>query len=199
LVTNSRSVAVIMPDGQAVLTEMQARLMQALPGVQPPLNIGADFQQLPDSATRLSDASDPNGLPPTVPVLAEGTSKRLCVTLPVDPKTGDGIRIDPTVPTGVAVSGVAGAPSAVLADLVYVARGHGAVTVSAASPNAPATTGTVSIVTDTGRRYPLAGRDILAKLGYGDVTPRQIPSTLLSLMPVGPPLDPAQARKTGPQ
>jgi hypothetical protein len=87
----------------------------------------------------------------------------------------------------------------VLADYVHVARGAGVVAVSAASPSAPASTGTVSIVTDTGRSYPLAGRALLTKLGYGDVKPRQIPSELISLLPRGPSLDPARARQPGAQ
>jgi type VII secretion protein EccB len=200
LITDSRDFAVVLPDGQAALTEMQARLMQALPGVDKPLDIGADFARLlPESRTRLSDANDPDGLPTTVPDLADGTPSRLCITLPVDAKTGDGVRIDPTVPEGAAVSGVGAAPSAVLADRVHVARGRGAVTVVAASPSAPATIGTVSIVTDTGRQYPLARRDLLTKLGYGDVKPSQIPSPLIALLPFGPSLDPARARQTDPQ
>ncbi|HEY0000861.1 MAG TPA: type VII secretion protein EccB [Actinoplanes sp.] len=200
LITDSREVAVVLPDGQAAVTEMQARLLQALPGVGEPVDIGADFATLlPDSRTRLADTSDPDGLPATVPELADGTPSKLCITLPVDPKTGDGIRIDPTVPDGVSVSGVGSAPSAVLADLVHVARGRGAVTVVAASPSAPASNGTVSIVTDTGRQYPLASRDLLTKLGYGKVKPRQIPSPLIALLPFGPSLDPARARQTDPQ
>jgi type VII secretion protein EccB len=198
LVTDSRQFAVILADGAAALTEMQARLMQALPGADAAVDIGNDFVRLPESRTRLSDAGDPNGLPPAVPTLADGTPTRACITLPVDPNSGDGIRVDPTIPAGVPVSGVTPAAGDVLADLVHVARGKGAVTVVAASPTAPANTGTVSIVTDTGRQYPLASRDLLTKLGYGKVKPRQIPTELFSLLPAGPSLDPARARQTDP-
>jgi type VII secretion protein EccB len=198
LVTDSRQFAVILADGAAALTEMQARLMQALPGADAAVEIGNEFVRLPESKTRLSDAGDPNGLPSAVPTLAAGTPTRACVTLPVDPRTGDGIRIDPTVPTGVPVAGLTPAPGDVLADLVHVARGKGAVTVVAASPSAPASSGTVSIVTDTGRQYPLASRELLAKLGYGAVKPRQIPAELFSLLPAGPALDPVRARQTDP-
>ncbi|MET0523026.1 MAG: type VII secretion protein EccB, partial [Jiangellaceae bacterium] len=169
LVTDSRQTAVILPDGTADLTAMQARLLQALPGADAPVDIGNEFATLPESKTRLSDAGDPNGLPSAVPTLAAGTPTRACVTLPVDPKNGDGIRIDPTIPAGIPVSGRTPAPGVVLADLVHVARGKGAVTVVAASPSTPASSGTVSIVTDTGRQYPLASRELLAKLGYGKV------------------------------
>jgi hypothetical protein len=66
--------------------------------------------------------------------------------------------------------------------------------VSAASPSAPASTGTATIVTDTGLGYPLAGRGLITKLGYGGVKPRQIPAELMSLLPKGPSLDPQRAR-----
>ncbi|GAA0451911.1 type VII secretion protein EccB [Paractinoplanes deccanensis] len=198
LVTDSRQVAVILADGKAVLTEMQAALMRTVPGAQQPVAVGNDFLTIPTSRTRVSDAGDPDGLPPTVPALADGTPSRACITLPVD-KNGDGIRIDPTVPQGVAVAGVAGAPNSVQADRVFVERGRGAITVLAPSPTAPAGSGTVSVVTDTGRQYPLADRALLTKLGYGGVRPQQIPSELFALMPTGPALDPARARQTDPQ
>ena len=67
--------------------------------------------------------------------------------------------------------------------------------VAAASPNAPAESGTVSIVTDTGRRYPIASRDLLGRLGYGGTTPRQVPAQLIALLPQGPALDAAKARQ----
>ncbi len=199
LVTDGQQVAVILADGKAALTDMQARLMRTVQGVERPADIGNDFIGLPTSQTRISDAGDAQGLPPVVPQLIDGAPTRACITLPVD-KAGDGIRIDPTIPAGEAVAGVGGrATGTVQADLVHVARGRGAVTVSAASPRAPAGTGTVSVVTDTGRQYPLASRDLVTKLGYGNVKLQQIPSELISLMPAGPPLDPAKARQTAPQ
>ena len=199
LVTDGRQVAVILEDGAAALTEMQALLMQAAPDVARPVDVGADFLRLPPSQTVISDKGRPDALPATVPPLLDKTPVRACVTLPVDPKNGDGIRIDPTVPAGAGISGAGAAPGAVLADQVHVARGRGALAVVAASPSTPAGSGTVSLVTDTGLQYPLASRALVAKLGYGDVRPRQIPSPLISLLPLGPALDPARARQTNPQ
>jgi hypothetical protein len=57
----------------------------------------------------------------------------------------------------------------------------------------------VGVVTDTGRIYTLASRDLLAKLGYDGVKPQQVPAQLVALLPRGPSLDPAQARRTDPQ
>jgi type VII secretion protein EccB len=197
LVTDSgKQFAVIMPDGIADITEVQARLMQATAGVQEPKAIGNAFIQLPSSKTRLTDEGDVDGLPATVPPLHDAVPDRVCMTLPVDAKTGDGIRIDPTVPQGVAAEpGNAGSGIA-LADNVYIARGKGVLAVAAASPSAPAESGTVSIVTDTGKSFPLADRSLVTKLGYAGVKPQQVPSELVAMLPRGPSLDPAQARKT---
>jgi type VII secretion protein EccB len=197
LVTDSgQQFAVILADGAAALTDMQARLMQANPGVEKPQAIGNAFFQLPPSKTRISDEGDPNGLPVTVPKLHDSTPGQACMTLPVDSKSGDGLRIDPTVPSGVAVEGGNTPPNTVLADYVHIARGKGVLATAAASPSAPAGTGTVSVITDTGRSFPLANRSLMTKLGYAGVKPAQIPSELVSMLPRGPSLDPARARQT---
>jgi type VII secretion protein EccB len=198
---SGRQFAVILADGIASVTEMQAKLLQAA-GVNP-VEIGDAFIGLPQSrAPRLSDSGDPNGLPSTVPPLTDNKPGRVCMTLPIDTRSGDGVRIDPTVPSQLTEASAAGRPVAAganLTDLVYLPRGKGVVAVAAASPSAPPGSGTVSVITDTGLRYPLAGRDLLAKLGYGEVKPRQIPTELITLLPEGPSLDPARARQTNPQ
>jgi type VII secretion protein EccB len=197
LVTDSgQGFGVILADGLAPITDMQARLMQAIPGVQKPQAIGNAFIQIPPSKTRVSDEGDPNGLPVTVPKLHDSAPAQACMTLPVDPKAGDGLRIDPTVPSGVAVQAGKTPPDVVLADFVHIARGKGVLATAAASPSAPAGTGTVSVITDTGRSFPLANRSLMTKLGYSGVKPAQIPSELVSMLPRGPSLDPARARQT---
>ncbi|GIM97860.1 type VII secretion protein EccB [Paractinoplanes toevensis] len=187
-----KQVAIILSDGAADLTPVQGKLMQVA-GAAAPIDLGNDFLTMPPSKTRLSDTNDPNGLPAEVPQLRGTNPGQVCMTLPADSKSGDGIRIDPTVPAGSAVDSSGAAPSTVLADFVHVARGKGVVAEAAASPTAPAGSGTVSVVTDTGRIYPLADRALLTKLGYAGVKPRQIPSELISLLPQGASLDPARA------
>lgn len=51
-----------------------------------------------------------------------------------------------------------------------------------------------ALITDQGRRYPLASADVVGTLGYeaADVAP--VPAHLLRLIPTGPTLDPAAAR-----
>jgi len=119
------------------------------------------------------------------------------MTLPVG-ANGAGVRLDPTIPAGASAPGGTTASGAIQADFVHVPRGKGAVVVAAASPTAPASSGTVSIITDTGRRYPVATRDVLPKLGFGGVTPQQVPAQLIALLPQGPSLDANRARQEAP-
>jgi hypothetical protein len=190
LLTDGSQWSVALADGAAAVTEVQARLLQARPGAYPPRTLDNSFNTLPPSRIRLSAA---DGIPATVPELTT-PAERVCITLPVDRLQAE-LRIDPTVPPGVAVRGAATVPGGVQADLVYVARGKGALAAAAASPDAPAG-GTVSIVTDTGLRYPIAGRELLGRLGYGGVPPQRVPAQLVALLPQGPALDADEARRS---
>ena len=192
LLTDGSQWSVALADGAAAVTDVQARLLQAEPEAYPPRTLDNSFNTLPPSRTRLSAAP---GVPATVPELAT-PAERVCMTLPVDKDTQAGLRIDPAVPSGVAVRARTAVPGGVQADFVYVARGKGALAVAAASPQAPAGSGTVSVVTDTGRRYPVASRDLLGRLGYGPVPPRQVPAQLIAMLPQGPALDANKARES---
>ncbi|MEU4419135.1 type VII secretion protein EccB [Actinoplanes sp. NPDC024001] len=174
VVTDGNQFAVVLRDGIAPVGETQARLLA------PAAAIGAAFRQLPGSATRLGDGA---GLPARVPRLADDPA-RACVTL----AGGNAVvRLDAAFPPGAAPTG----PTRV--DRVHVARGRGALVVAAASPGAPASTGAVHLVTDSGRRYPLVGRDLAARLGYPDVSPRPVPAQLVAYVPAGPALDRGRA------
>ncbi|OJF12127.1 type VII secretion protein EccB [Couchioplanes caeruleus] len=186
---------VVLEDGVADLTEVQASLMQAEPGASAPTAISTTtYGNMPRSGPGTQLVADANaaGLPPAVPVLLNGPDS-VCLTYDGAANGGVVVRIGPVLPEGAAVAGEPAVPGGVRADRVHVPRGKGAVVVSVASPNAPAGSGTVSIVTDTGRRYPLAGRDVLAKLGYGGVEPQAVPGQLAALLPQGPSLDPVRA------
>jgi type VII secretion protein EccB len=191
LLTDGRQWGVVLGDGFAPITAVQALLLQTDPRAYPPVEVGSAFNTLPASRQQLVDAG---GLPSTVPELATPTV-RVCMTLPVG-AAGDGVRIDPTVPAGVPAPGEASVPGGVRADLVHVERGRGALVAAAASATAPPTSGTVSIVTDTGRRYPLASRELIGRLGYGAKTPVRVPAQLVALLPQGPPLDATRARQS---
>jgi type VII secretion protein EccB len=195
LLTDGKQWSVAVRDGAAALTDVQALLVQAQPGAYQPRALdAATFNSLPPSPVRFDSGE---GFPATVPQLLE-PQERLCMTLPVNKTSGAGLRVDATAPTGAAITGDSIVPGGVQADFVYVERGKGALVVAAASPSAPAGSGTVSIVTDTARRYPIAGRELLGRLGYGSSTPRQIPAQLIALLPQGPSLDATKAREAAP-
>ena len=183
LLTDGGQWSVALRDGAAAVTDVQARLLQALRGAAAPKVLTSSaFNNLPPSLERLHR----DDLPAAVPQLMTPTA-RLCL--------GRELRADPTVPAGVTVRGEPGAPGAVRADFVYVARGAGALVVAAASPRAPADSGTVSVVTDTGRRYAVAARELLPRLGYASSRPHSVPAQLVALVPQGPALDAERARQ----
>ncbi|MBB4691287.1 type VII secretion protein EccB [Paractinoplanes abujensis] len=184
--------AVLLADGVAAVTPLQAKLLQALPGA--PREFPVDnFVDLQPSRQQISDAGQAGALPTTVPTLADGTPQRACVTLPVRDQTRDGVRIDPDIPDGTAIP-QPGTPGQVRADVVHVPRGRGAVVGSLPNPDSPQL-GTIGIVTDTGTMFPLANPGLLTKLGYAKVKPVAVPSEIVSLLAPGPSLDPEQAQR----
>jgi ESX secretion system ATPase EccB len=164
--TSGHQYAVALDDGVVDLTELQAALLLADPASSGTVPVStAQYAALHRSAV----AAD--ALPANVPDLVAPTGP-VCVA--------EGrVLLDPPLPDGT--------------DGVVVPRGGGALVEAAASPGAPAGTGTLSIVTDAGVRYPLANPDLLAALGFGGVAPVRVPAGLVSLVPSGPALDPAAA------
>ncbi|RZU51121.1 type VII secretion protein EccB [Krasilnikovia cinnamomea] len=195
LLTDGKQWKVALADGAAPITEVQAKLLLTVEGTTQTTLDGPALINLPPSGTRLIDAGDPNALPSTLPALTD-PARSACMTLPLG-GDGTGLRIDPSFPAGSPANGPAAVSGGVQADWVHVARGRGAVVMSQASPTAPAGSGTVSIVTDTGRRYPVTNREVLGKLGYGGVSPQSVPAQLVALLPQGPALDVTRARQTG--
>lgn len=80
---------------------------------------------------------------------------------------------------------------ATLADRVVVSPGGGAVVAAVMSAESPV--GALSIVTDLGVRHPLASPEVLGYLGYGEGSIVRMPSSLVTLLPVGPALSPEAA------
>ncbi|PWU50338.1 type VII secretion protein EccB [Micromonospora sp. S4605] len=194
LVRNSgggRQYAVALRDGLAGITELQASLLLARTGQREPESITlgrfAALPKLPDLA--------PTGpaAPPTVPPrLAALDGAALCARFGDDGAVVD-VRLGAALPDlGATPRTPAPVGGGVLADHVLVEPGRGAVVESVAAPGA--TGGAVSVVTDLGRRYVLAGGEVLGMLGYRDVRPARLPAGLVSLVPAGATLDPAAAR-----
>jgi type VII secretion protein EccB len=164
--TGGHQYAVALDDGAYDLTDVQAALLLADPASPPPVPLSTAQYAALHRGSR-----PPAALPATVPTL---------VTPATSVCTVDGrVLLDATVPA---------------AGPVVVPRGGGALVEAVAAPGAPPGSGTVSVVTDTGLRYPLASPDLLAALGYRGVTPVRVPAALVALVPSGPALDPAAAR-----
>ncbi|MFG1653130.1 type VII secretion protein EccB [Micromonospora sp. NPDC049275] len=193
LVRNSgggRQYAVALDGGLAGITELQAGLLLARTGQgeSEPMTLGrfAALPTMPDLAP-----SGPTAPPPVPPRLASSDDAAICARVGDDGGAGEvlsGVRL----PDLAAVPRTAPSGGAALADHVVVQPGGGAVVEAAAAPGASG--GAVSVVTDLGRRYVLADREVLAMLGYRDVRPVRLPAGLVSLVPAGATLDPAAAR-----
>jgi type VII secretion protein EccB len=171
-----RQYAVALADGLAAVSELQAALLLAGSG-SAQLELGpGDF-----TANLTAAPLTPTGpvVPPEKrPELARphAADRGLCVTVG---GARDALAYD--VPVS-----LAGLPSTAGADRIVVEPGRGAVV--------SAVPGALSVVSELGTRYPVPGADVLTMLGYGGVTPVRIPSSVVSLLPVGPALDPVTAR-----
>ncbi|MEU7608382.1 type VII secretion protein EccB [Micromonospora sp. NPDC049204] len=80
-----------------------------------------------------------------------------------------------------------------LADRVVIEPGYGVLVAAMASPEI--TTGTLSLVTDLGYRYPLASKEVSEMLGYRGARPVELPASLVVRLPAGPALDPTNAKR----
>ncbi|GIH14085.1 type VII secretion protein EccB [Rugosimonospora africana] len=88
--------------------------------------------------------------------------------------------------------GTGGDSATAVVDRVVVPPGYAAVVRALSSPDSGL--GTLFLVTDEGKRYPVPDVEQLSWLGYGSVKPLNLPSLVVSRIPVGPSLDPADAQ-----
>ena len=180
--TGGHEYAVALADGAYDLTEVQAALLLADPAASGAPAIPLSTARYGALHRGTGGLGAPDGLPATPPTLVSPTGT-VCAT----DRT---VLLDPVLPDD--ADAPVGEDARV--DRVLVRRGSGALVEAAPSPGAPPGSGTLSLVTDHGTRYPLPGPDLLAVLGYGGVTPVRVPADLVSLLPAGPALDPAAAR-----
>ncbi|MFI7551358.1 type VII secretion protein EccB [Micromonospora sediminimaris] len=192
VVSNSgggRQYAVVLRDGLAGITELQAGLLLARTGQREPEQISlgrfAALPQLPDLVP-----AGPDAPPVAPPRLATPEPSTICVRVADDTGAVE-------VRRGVELPTPASTPEqpadSTTADHVLVEPGRGAVVESVATPGA--TGGAISVVTDLGRRYALAGPEVTGMLGYADVRPVRLPAGVVSLVPAGASLDPSVARQ----
>ncbi|QOC91953.1 type VII secretion protein EccB [Micromonospora craniellae] len=186
-----RQYAVVLRDGLAGITELQAALLLARTGQREPDQISLGrFATLP----QLDDLAPTGpGAPPEVPPrLAAGDAATLCVRVGDDTGPVE-LLLGVDLPEPVVAPPPQSRPTGQVADQVLVGPGRGAVVESVATPGA--TGGAISLVTDLGRRYVLADAAVAAMLGYGEVRPVRLPAGVVDLIPAGAPLDPEAARQ----
>ncbi|MFI7078416.1 type VII secretion protein EccB [Micromonospora sp. NPDC049903] len=183
-----RQYAVVLRDGLAGITELQAALLLARTGQREPdqVSLGrfAALPQLDDLAP-----TGPGAPPEEPPRLATGDAPTLCARVGDDTGPVE-LHLGVDLPEPAVASH---RPTGQVADQVLVEPGRGAVVESVAAPGA--TGGAISLVTDLGRRYVLADAAVAAMLGYGEVRPVRLPAGVVDLIPAGAPLDPEAARQ----
>ena len=179
----ARQYAVALRDGLAGITQVQADLLlTALRQDAPTELTQGRFAAIPKLADLVP--TDPAAPPAVTPTLAAAASGGVCARVRDDNGVSD-LRTGAVVPAGVPAA-------AALVDAVVVEPGRGALVEAAAAPGA--TGGGLSVITDLGRRHPVAADGVLPMLGYGKVKPVRLPASLVALVPAGPALDPEAAR-----
>lgn len=204
---NGSQFFVLAEDGLAPLTTTGAALLladqgsaAAYPGAQvEPIQVGAaDVTQVPRAGKSLVDP----GLPATPPEALSATGDEApCLQTTVGADSGAIVRIAldaVAVPTPAAAGeeDEATAPSVTRGQADQVRVQPGAGLVIRALPGPGVEKGTQYLLVDTGVRYPIPSDEVRGILGYGDVQPVPVPTTLLELLPAGRPLDPEAAKTT---
>jgi type VII secretion protein EccB len=175
-----------------------AHMAAAYPGGEP---VAVPLAPSLATTARQLDPAEPvaGAAPATRPSIARLRDQEttVCATFN-DGDAAPQLTVDPALPPADPMSTTArrSAGGTPLADRVYVPPGSAAVVESMPSAQAPA--GTLTVVTDMGRRYPLATPDVLKMLGYPSARPVRLPAGLVARLPEGPSLDPTAARLQSP-
>lgn len=188
-------------DALRPITELQydvqrasAQMLAAYPGAEP------KAVSLPPSLATMARRLDPldaatGAAPANRPAIARLRDRdaTVCATFG-NGESAPRLTIDPALPPADPMSTTARrSPNGIpLADRVHVPPGNAVVV--EAMPSSQAPVGTLTVVTDLGRRYPLASPEVLKMLGYSSATPVRLPAGLVARLPEGPSLDPVAAR-----
>ncbi|PZG17912.1 type VII secretion protein EccB [Nonomuraea aridisoli] len=189
---------VLLADGLAPITQTQAILLLQDPAIKTVYGSRPARETLIDAATANAMRASKqrllnSGLPATLPPFrAPGVSSPLCAVYDNTMKgstravltTGGNLSI-PAPPTGAGPEKV---------DQVLLPPGTAVLAGTLPGDGQLSAVRQYSLITDQGRRFPLASADVVGKLGYeaADVAP--VPAHLLRLIPEGPALDPVAAR-----
>ncbi|TDP95058.1 type VII secretion protein EccB [Labedaea rhizosphaerae] len=192
VLTTGGGYYLVRPDGLAVVTETEARLAlgaahagAAYPGRVPePLPVAAaDVAAAPRSAAKST------GYPRFHPVTVTVDQSSVVCTTGTEVTVGHGTLALASPP-------ILTDPKAKAATEVSVPGGMGAVVESQPTPGAAS--GTVYVITDTGKKYPVVDEKALAALGYGGAPKVGVSPDVLALFPTGVTLDPNAAARTVP-
>lgn len=174
----------LLADGLAPVSRTEFALREAVPGVPAPVQITpADVTTAPASADRSLLTGMP-GILDGSPFQPGGWA--LCVLSSGAASGGRG-ELATAAPATIGQARLSGGAGALVpsgAGLLAGGPGSG--------------TRQEYLITDSGEKFPLAGGDTAAALGYGGVAAVVLPSPVLALIPVGPGLSVAAAEKAVP-
>ncbi|MGA8112385.1 MAG: type VII secretion protein EccB [Actinocatenispora sp.] len=206
---NSRQIYyVALADKLAAITQFQALLLLGAPELSS-VNTGghgdgaplgpAQALEAPRTDTLLPPEDSPSALPADPPAIAPSSNTGASCAVYRDSSPAPEVLLQATLPDdGRALPTKAHTEEGLsLADRVLVPSGRIAVIEGVGGRDAPA--GGLNLVTDTGVRYPVPDRTVLASLGYGETTPNRLPASLVARIPEGPTLDPSRAHNPAPQ
>lgn len=191
----------VLADGIVSVTQTEASLVLGDPANRAAYRSGPPRPRVVrpyDIAAATQSAKPPaGGYPDRVPRLVALPPRGAAVCAEGDGLHGAALFVSPglPLPPGAHATPAPGSTSTdpLAADQVYVPPAAGALVAATQSPGAPA--GTVYLVTDTGRKYPVVDAAAVSALGYGSASRAAVAASLLALLPTGVPLDPAAAQQ----
>ncbi|TDD61783.1 type VII secretion protein EccB [Kribbella antibiotica] len=199
--SGSRQYYVAIADRLVMMSELQAAIQLAYTPMK------AAYGGKAPTVRELNPTSLGRVQPPADPMTA-GTDGRLPQSRPDFAKPGNDSTVCAVYAPGSAVPTILvdaqlpprdpamitpkrGPEGTALADRVVVPPGTAAVAEVMPSTRTPA--GTLVVVTDVGRAYPLIDPDLLKLFGYDTTQPVRFPAGLVARIPQGPGLDPVRA------
>jgi type VII secretion protein EccB len=184
---------VMLRSGLAPISPMQASLLVSEPGASPRTTLAQS-----QVSGHLSSASVPGGgLPASVPsVVTPAAHASLCMVYSGAGTAATGTALTGQVETGGTLPS-GGVATGAATDVGQITLPPGGGALVGADPSAGSDSGVVSyfLIAD-GRRYALASTAVIGMLGYDRSQAVLLPAGVVELIPAGPALDPALAKKT---
>ncbi|WP_370948061.1 type VII secretion protein EccB [Amycolatopsis sp. cg5] len=188
----SDQLYLVRKDGVTPLTRTSAALVLAAPSTRDayPNATVAPIQVGPAGITGAPVSTGPDlvaGLPPEPPEVVDPGAEALPCMKFGPSATGEpavSAQLLPRVLVNAESVPVAEHAPGTMADRVAIPMGGGVLARDLPAPGAAP--GTSFLITEVGRKYPLAGPDVLSTLGYAESSVVKVPAELLALLPSGP-------------